>query len=135
MVKPFILGIIEKDGKYLLLKRVNRPRVWSPPGGWLDAGEKPEDGLLREIKEETDLDVKIINPIHIFYKHKTNSLGLVYICRYINGKVNIGFEHNDFMWKTLKELKDEKIQCSPPIEVFENSERLLSCFNSESRSF
>ncbi|SKC48450.1 NUDIX hydrolase [Maledivibacter halophilus] len=127
MVKPFVLGLVEKEGKYLFLNRIDPPKVWSPPGGWLDKGENPEDGLLREIKEETNLKVKIICPIHVFYKSKTNSLGFVYICQYISGKVKISFEHMDFMWKTLKEMKTEKINCSPSVRILEKGEKILSC--------
>lgn len=127
MVKPFVLGLVEKEGKYLFLNRIDPPKVWSPPGGWLDKGENPEDGLLREIKEETNLKVKIICPIHVFYKSKTNSLGFVYICQYISEKVKISFEHMDFMWKTLKEMKTEKINCSPSVRILEKGEKILSC--------
>lgn len=127
MVKPFVLGIIEKEGKYLLLKRINPPKIWSPPGGWLDIGERPEEGLLREIKEESNLEVEVISPIHIFYKNRTNSLGLVYLCRYVAGQVKISFEHFSFIWKTLEEMKTERIECSPSIEVFEKGKRILSC--------
>ena len=49
-----------KDGKILLMHRFKRGReYWVFPGGGIERGEKPEEALIREMKEETSLDVKI----------------------------------------------------------------------------
>ena len=63
MKKPSIAvdGIITKDGKILLIKRKNEPfkGKWALPGGFVEYGERVEEAVLREIKEETGLDAKI----------------------------------------------------------------------------
>lgn len=48
------------DGRVLLVKAAYRWR-WGMPGGLMDAGESPEEAVIREIKEETGLDV-VVDP-------------------------------------------------------------------------
>lgn len=52
-------GIILNDrGEVLLLNHILRPvSGWGVPGGFLEAGEQPEDAFRREVREETGLDV------------------------------------------------------------------------------
>ncbi len=47
-----------RDGKLLLLRRAGKHAAgrWSCPGGWLDFGEHPTTGAIRELKEETGLE-------------------------------------------------------------------------------
>jgi 8-oxo-dGTP diphosphatase len=55
-------AVILKDNKMLVLKQYNYNRqeeYWMLPGGSLEDGETEEEGIIREIKEETNLDVKV----------------------------------------------------------------------------
>lgn len=57
---PAVQGLVERDGRLLLARRAIDPGrgMWDLPGGILDEGEHPEDGLRRELREETGLDVE-----------------------------------------------------------------------------
>lgn len=56
--KHFTAGaIIEKNGKYLLIERVNYPFGFAGIAGHIDYNETPEQAIEREIEEETNLDV------------------------------------------------------------------------------
>lgn len=64
MDKQAIYGIVftEDRKKIILVKRRDLP-VWVLPGGGLDEGESPEEGVMREVEEETGLQVRIVRQI------------------------------------------------------------------------
>ena len=68
--------IIDKN-KLLIIKRapdeVHESNIWELPGGRLDPGENPFEGLKREIMEEMGIGVDIIHPINVH--HFTHSDG------------------------------------------------------------
>ena len=65
-------AIIEKDGKFLVCRGIG-DSVWGFPGGRLHKDEEPEKGLIREIKEELGIIVKIVRPIHICRSYHVKS--------------------------------------------------------------
>ena len=60
--KPTATLICPKDNKILLVKRAFDPGKgeWSLPGGFLEIGETLEEGAMRELKEETNLNGKVV---------------------------------------------------------------------------
>ncbi|KAA0000265.1 MAG: NUDIX hydrolase [Thermoplasmata archaeon] len=69
-MKPSIAvdGILIKDGKILLIKRKNEPfkGKWALPGGFVEYGEKVEDAVLREFKEEVGIKAKIKKLVGVY---------------------------------------------------------------------
>jgi len=57
---------IESTKGIVLIKRKNPPYGWALPGGFVDYGESLEESAVREAKEETDLDVKLIEQFHTY---------------------------------------------------------------------
>jgi ADP-ribose pyrophosphatase YjhB (NUDIX family) len=57
---PTVDVIIEVEEGIVLIKRKNPPYGWALPGGFVDYGESLEEAALREAKEETNLDVKLL---------------------------------------------------------------------------
>lgn len=86
-------GIIIRDGKILLLPQFKRG--YDFPGGTLDKGETPEQGLVREVCEETGLIVRplqLLNVYTSFYKgHKDGKfyqcLLFYYHCAIVSGEL------------------------------------------------
>ncbi len=69
----------------ILIERLNYPHGLALPGGFVDIGEKVEDALVREMKEETNLDVEIISLLNIYSDPKRDprfhTASVVYICK------------------------------------------------------
>jgi 8-oxo-dGTP diphosphatase len=69
----------------VLIKRKNPPLGYALPGGFVDYGEKVEDALIREMKEETNLDVKIEKLLGIYSNPKRDprmhTASAVFVCR------------------------------------------------------
>jgi 8-oxo-dGTP diphosphatase len=61
-------GVIIEDGRTLLIRRGSEPLrgEWSIPGGTLELGESLEEGVARELLEETGIVVRIIELIEVF---------------------------------------------------------------------
>ena len=72
-----VLGVIcRKDGKYLITQRKMdkpwAPGSWEIPGGGVSAGESSADAILRELKEETGLDVSSADGGLVFTYRREN---------------------------------------------------------------
>ncbi len=83
---PTVDIIIEIESKgIVLIKRKNPPYGWALPGGFVDYGESLEEAAVREAKEETDLDVKLIGQFHTYSDPKRDprhhSISTVYIAK------------------------------------------------------
>ncbi|MBI5183681.1 MAG: NUDIX hydrolase [Nitrospinae bacterium] len=64
---PTVDIIIEIEDKGIVLIRRDRPPYgWAIPGGYVDYGESLEEAAVREAKEETSLNIKIIRQFHTY---------------------------------------------------------------------
>ncbi len=107
-----VKGIIRRnDGKILVLKRDNKddhkPGVWETVGGGMDREETPQAGLLREVLEETGLNVDAREPFNVFtFKKDTGEfkVGITFLCEYLGGEVALSDEHTDYRWIDPKEF-------------------------------
>ena len=115
MDKPYGLtmrGIVKnKDNEILILRRHPKsrtnPHKWELPGGKVDPGEFFDEALVREIKEETNLDGAVgdfYEAIQDDYVHKRTVQVIMYL-KNITGNVAISDEHDDWMWANLEKIK------------------------------
>lgn len=101
-----VKGMVEHEGKFLFLKKVNDLLTpdnigkWECPGGRLEKAEDAEQALLREIKEETDLDCKIdkeMPPVYSNADYGKNHC-YVFLVKAPTKDVHLSNEHSDFVW-------------------------------------
>ena len=83
---PTVDVIIEIGSKgVVLIKRKNPPYGWAIPGGFVDYGESLEQAAVREAKEETSLNVKLVRQFHTYSDPKRDprhhSISTVYIAK------------------------------------------------------
>lgn len=82
---PTVDLIIEMDEGIILIKRKNPPEGWALPGGFVDYGESLEGAAIREAKEETGLNVKLIRQFHTYSEPtrdpRTHTISTVFIAK------------------------------------------------------
>ncbi|MEN0056936.1 MAG: (deoxy)nucleoside triphosphate pyrophosphohydrolase [Mucilaginibacter sp.] len=83
------------------------PLKWELPGGKIEPSESEEDCLIREIKEELSIDIKIIKSLSAnIHNYPKISIKLIpFICELIGGKIELK-EHVQFKWLKKTELLD-----------------------------
>jgi 8-oxo-dGTP diphosphatase len=84
-------ALIVHNGKVLVTKRrpdVPYPHLWEFPGGKLEPSEDPRDCIVREIREELDMEVDVATVYDVIYHRypERTVLVLVYRCRWLSGK-------------------------------------------------
>jgi ADP-ribose pyrophosphatase YjhB (NUDIX family) len=95
--------VIDDHGRALLIRRRDNQR-WEPPGGILELGESIHDGLRREVREETGLDIEPIALAGV-YKNMTRAIvNLVFRCKITGGGLSTNDEASDFRWATQTEV-------------------------------
>jgi 8-oxo-dGTP pyrophosphatase MutT (NUDIX family) len=117
-------GIIVFRNKVLLLNSKSTNKLWFPGGG-AERGERLEDALRREVKEETGIRIKIKKFLYFeevfFYYDPLNeafhNLSFYYVCQPLSAKLtdkSIDLESNEPRWVDLNALKRSRLQ--PPAD-------------------
>lgn len=110
-------GLILFNGKYLLVLRSGEenidPSRWDIPGGGVKAGETVSEALIREIKEETGIDISSskIFPIKNWTLNKGGIEfgGVDFLCILENyQKIKLSPEHIRAKWLSEKEIMDSE---------------------------
>jgi ADP-ribose pyrophosphatase YjhB (NUDIX family) len=109
-------GAVVCDGpKVLLIKRKYPPNEgrWAIPGGLVELGERVQDAVVREVKEETHLEVvlagllDVATDIHLDERSrpKYHYVLVDYLAHRIGGRVRLNAESSDFGWFTAEQVR------------------------------
>ena len=110
--RPSAYGIVIREGKILLSKQFGDR--YDLPGGGVDLGESPEEGVIREIKEETGIDAikpKLVGTENSFFQsshskeNKSYQCILMYfVCEYAGGELSVDvFDEDEQEYAELAE--------------------------------
>lgn len=82
--------VIKKDDKYLLVQEKKKDvyGLWNLPAGKVDIGEKIEDAAVREAKEETGYNVKLIKHLGVYHQEDEHAVKHSYSAEIIGGELN-----------------------------------------------
>jgi len=103
-------ALVFHKGKCLTMKRSPTakayPNCWDFPGGKLEHGENPIEGLKREVREETNLEVKVIKPIFVYSEENTHFVYVVvFECELIGSdEIKLSKEHTEYKWVNKEQL-------------------------------
>lgn len=110
----------EDQTHVLLILRRDVP-VWALPGGGVDAGETPEEAIVREILEETGVCVKVSRCVGSYTPiNRLARPTLLYECSYLNGALKNSKETRDVRFWPLEKLPP----LPPPYEEWIQDARL-----------
>ncbi|BAX96080.1 NUDIX hydrolase [Mycobacteroides stephanolepidis] len=100
-----VAGIVFDDDDRVLVIRRDDNGHWEAPGGVLELGESFEDGVRREVLEETGLEVSVERLTGV-YKNLTHGIvALVYRCRPVRGDTHPTAEAREVRWMTRGQVE------------------------------
>ncbi len=107
-------SVVIRDGEVLLVRRAYPPRAgeWSLPGGHLELGESLVDGVRREVREETGIEVEVGPVVEVFDRVHHDGDGRVryhfvivdFLCWPVGGVLVAGDDAADARWVARADL-------------------------------
>jgi 8-oxo-dGTP diphosphatase len=107
-------GVVVADGRVLLARRAKPPLLgrWSIPGGTVELGETLEEALIREMAEETGIEVEPLEVLTVFDRIERERGEVVfhyvivdYRCRLVSGTARAGSDAAEVCWAGPDELR------------------------------
>jgi 8-oxo-dGTP diphosphatase len=112
-------GVVIHEGRALLIKRGSAPLEgqWSIPGGTLELGESLQDGVRRELLEETGIEVRVLELIEVFDRIFRDAAGNIqfhfvivdYLCAVVSGEASAASDVTDTAWVREEDLWNYKL--------------------------
>lgn len=110
-------AIFDETNRILLMKRTD-DQTWCLPSGYVEPGESPEEGAIRETKEETGLDVKTLELVSLKTRYPSPEYGphtlvaATYLCDVIGGQLSGSHEDEKLAFRAIDDVltwhKDHK---------------------------
>ena len=94
--------VVRPDGRVLAIKRADDGR-WVPPGGVLELSEGPEEGVAREVLEETGIEVQPRRLTGVYKNMKLGVVSLAFLCEAVGGNEHLSSESTRIAWLTPEE--------------------------------
>ncbi|WP_232238576.1 NUDIX hydrolase [Nocardiopsis dassonvillei] len=99
-------AVIREDGRMLVIKRRDNGN-WEPPGGVLELDETPQEGVVREVLEETGIRVEVEQLTGVYKNMARGIVALVFRCKPSGGEEHPTSEATAVKWLTTDEIKKD----------------------------
>jgi len=118
--------VVVESGRVLLVRRGQEPLKgrWSLPGGLLELGESIQDGVIREVEEETGLTVEPVELVELLDRiHRENDrvryhyVIADYLCRVIGGSLRASSDADEVRWVERAEWNSHSALVLDPVTV------------------
>ncbi len=117
--KVDVRGFVLNGQHQILMAKEGVDNKWTIPGGWADIGITPKEVVIKEIKEETGIDVEVIRLLAIYDKQRHEHPAepyyiykLMFFCKATGGELQPGFDMKGaayFSLDDLPELSEDRI--------------------------
>jgi colanic acid biosynthesis protein WcaH len=104
-------AFIVSENKILLLKRNNEPakNEWWVPGGRVLLNETLIDGILRKVKDETNLTIDVVSELgftETIFENK-HTINICFLAKSLDSTIVLNEEHSDWKWFDIDNLPTE----------------------------
>ena len=103
--------LLNENNEILMVEEKLDPEKWSIPGGWCDIGFSPKEVIIKEMKEETGLDVEVDRVLAIYDKKFHNhpaepfyTYKIVFLCKKLEGALKTTFDITNVKYFSLDNL-------------------------------
>lgn len=104
MFKIGVFAIIfDEHGQVLLCHRLDYD-LWNLPGGGLEDGESPWQGVIREVKEEVRIEVEVVRLAGVYSKPDKNEIVFSFACKITGGKITTSNEADLIKYFPVEEI-------------------------------
>ena len=115
-----VFAIIHDDDSRVLLCHRRDHDLWNLPGGAMEHGEAPWDGVIREVREETGIEVEVSRLLGVYSKPDDGDLVFSFLCRRTGGEIALSDEADRIEFFRADEL--------PPNTIPKQVERIADFF-------
>ena len=116
-----VFGIIFDEQKRVLLVHRTDYDLWNLPGGRLESGEAPWEGVIREIKEETGFEAEVIKIAGVSFKPDKDNIVFTFLCKVLGGQSTLSRESDKIEYFEIDKI--------PKNTVIKQLERIKDVLN------
>jgi len=106
MFKIGAFAIIMDEKQRVLFCHRTDYDLWNLPGGLVEENESPWDAVIREVKEETGLDIEVSKFTGVYSKPDRNEIVFSFRCNVISGELTKSDESDDFKYFSFEEIPE-----------------------------